>query len=294
MELEMKLGNSLILGGNNMGRQMFLHELFTSKIERNEKQLLELRILNWNIRNPSLKRAKGQADWIIKTNANVIILTEAKYSEGGRYIRDWLESFGFNVLFPKPDRNDYCVMVASKGLTSKNLDIKINFLPHRVVSITLETFLGKIKIVGIYVPSRGPIEKRNVDKRKFQNQMIDLLQHLSETTSTSNLIVGGDLNVVERNHFPYYPVFGEWEYEFYESFLKFGLADAYRALHPDTQEYSWFGKEGDGYRFDHFFVSKDLLQYVTECSYIHTPRTSKISDHSAMYLRLARKLSPST
>lgn len=273
-----------------MGRQMFFHELFTSKKERKEEQLSELRILNWNIRNPSLKRAKEQADWINKTNANIIILTEVKYSEGGVYIRDCLESFGFNVFFPRPEKDDYCVMVASKSSASKNLNIKINFLPCRMVSITCETFLGKIKIVGTYVPSRGPIEKRNADKRKFQNQILDLLQHLSETRSTSNLIVGGDLNVVERNHLPHYPVFGEWEYEFYESFLKFGLADAYRTLNPHSQEYSWFGKEGDGYRFDHFFVSKNLLQYITECSYIHIPRTLKISDHSAMYLKLARKI----
>jgi exonuclease III len=112
---------------------------------------------------------------------------------------------------------------------------------------------------------------------------------LFEKKETENIILGGDLNVVERGHIPHYHVFGEWEYAFYESFLKFGLADAYRTLHPDTQDYSWFGKEGDGYRFDHLFVSRNLVKYISECHYIHIPRVSKLGDHSAMYLTIGMK-----
>jgi len=50
------------------------------------------------------------------------------------------------------------------------------------------------------------------------------------------------------------------------------------AVSPNTQDYSWFGREGNGYRFDHIFISQSL--------YIHEPRLQKISDHSIMYMKL--------
>lgn len=140
--------------------------------------------------------------------------------------------------------------------------------------------------MGAYVPSRGPIERRNIDKKEFQDEMVRVFRRIYERGGMDGVILGGDLNVVERNHVPHYAVFGEWEYEFYESFTGFGLADAYRFLHPQNQEYSWFGREGDGYRFDHFFVSKNAMKSITECNYIHLPRISKLGDHSAMYLKM--------
>lgn len=274
----------------NISKQTFLDNLHA--LRTNKEQPSEMRMLNWNIRSPSVRRAIEQVNWIIKANANVIILTEARYSKGGYYIKDRLESFGFNTFFPKPVENDYCVIVASKGLISKELKLKIDFLPHRLVSILCDTFLGKMKIIGTYVPSRGPIERRNVNKRIFQDQLMNLLKHLSNEGKTSNLVIGGDLNVIERNHVPHYSIFGDWEYKFYESFLESGLVDAYRLLHLGAQEHSWFGKKGDRYRFDHFFVSKELSRHIEECSYLHAPRISKLSDHSAMFLKLVEDDSP--
>ena len=270
-----------------MARQMFIHEALSSQTKLNDKQSPQIKILNWNIRNPSIKRAKEQSNWLIQTGANVIILTEVKDSEGGRFICDWLESHSFNVFFTQPINSDYCALIATKDFASKKLELGIDFLPHRAVSVMSDVCVSPLKrlnIIGFYVPSRGSRNRRNVDKREFQYQIIDLISLSFKKFPTSNLIVGGDLNVLERNHFPHYSVFGEWEYEFYEAFLKSGFVDAYRLLHPNSQEYSWFGKKGNGYRFDHFFVSREISQYIKDCSYLHITRNLGLSDHSAMLL----------
>jgi exodeoxyribonuclease III len=36
------------------------------------------------------------------------------------------------------------------------------------------------------------------------------------------------------------------------------MADAFRHLHPHACEYSWVGRTGDGYRYDHAFCSQAL------------------------------------
>jgi exonuclease III len=96
----------------------------------------------------------------------------------------------------------------------------------------------------------------------------------------------GDLNVLEPDHIPYYHYFKDWEYDFYRNFSKHQLKDAFRHLHPEAQEHSWFGHSGDGYRYDHCFISTNLLDSLQKCYYLHEPRETRLSDHSAMILEL--------
>ncbi len=100
------------------------------------------------------------------------------------------------------------------------------------------------------------------------------------------VVVTGDLNVVEPGHVPHYPVFGRWEYHFYRSFPAAGLADAYRVLHPDATAHSWIGRGGNGYRFDHAFITTAYLPALTAGDYLHAPRHDGLSGHAAMHLTL--------
>jgi exodeoxyribonuclease-3 len=177
-------------------------------------------------------------------------------------------------------------MIATRLPNAKVISLPCAILPHRAASIRCSTAAGTVLIVGLYVPSRGPIERRNVDKRAFQDQVAKMLPLWQQAGDAQYLIIGGDLNVIEREHKPAYPLFGEWEYAFYEAFANHGLIDAYKHQHPRTQEHSWFGRAGDGYRFDHFFVSNAVVSRLRTCVYHHDARQNGLSDHSAMYLHL--------
>src|SRR3972149_6598662 len=109
-----------------MTRQMFLHELFDNKPSPNDESI---RILNWNLRNPSKERAKLQAEWLLETKANIVVLSEAKNSDGCRYIANWLESYGFKIILPNTSSDEYCVMLGAKGFETKPFSIDVAFLP---------------------------------------------------------------------------------------------------------------------------------------------------------------------
>jgi exodeoxyribonuclease III len=269
-----------------MPRQKFLHELLLNESERHAKTSKEVNILNWNIRNPSRGRAEAQCEWILATGASVVVLTEAKYSEGCRFMRDWLRSYGFQVELPNPGKDDYCVMIGARGMPCEAVALGAAFLPHRMQCLCLNTAFGRIRVIGTYVPSRGPIERRNEDKRLFQDGVSQIVPEFVLRADDGELVICGDMNVIERTHVPHYSVFGEWEYAFYESFLNAGLLDAFREKHDTVHEHSWFGRAGDGYRFDHFFISRRLSRFVSACSYDHGPRLRGLSDHSAMVLTL--------
>lgn len=106
------------------------------------------------------------------------------------------------------------------------------------------------------------------------------------------VIVAGDLNVIERGHQPPHKVFGDWEYTFYDSFQAAALTDVYRHLHPDEVVHSWFALTGNGFRFDHLFVSTPHADRVLACDYHQEARKAGLTDHAVMTLRLGLPSTP--
>jgi len=156
--------------------------------------------------------------------------------------------------------------------------IYIEFLPYRV-SFAVCNFSGKdVLLTGMYAPVW-----RNEEKRRFLETFEKLISNEDLRKKFSNWIILGDLNLLEPNHIPHYPVYKGWEF-FYNIFSKYRFIDAFRFFHPNEKEYSWFGRGGNGYRFDHVFVSEEILPFIRNCFYLHEVRLDKLSDHSAMYL----------
>ena len=150
-----------------------------------------------------------------------------------------------------------------------------------MIDVVIDFHGQEVGIMGLYVPSRDASQEKIVRKKNF---VIQYLLHLKSISGSRNIpyIICGDLNVLERTHIPHYKNFLKWEYDFYDRFDHFGYIDAFRLIHPTTNEYSWVGRTNDGYRYDHIFISRDLEPYLIDCSYVHETRKIPITDHSAM------------
>jgi len=258
-------------------RQSFLDRINAKEIQKEKSKTI---VINWNIRNPSLLRAVKQTNWLLKTDSDIIILTEIKISQGCTYIKDRLESFGYSVVFPRPKADEYGVLVASRlRPTRTDFPEKIDCsFRARVVSVSLPVGTTELEIIAIYVPN-----ERSEKKKHFLQSLLIALKNASPRLLR---VFCGDFNVLEPGHVPFYPKFEDWEYNFYTDLSKYQLKDAFRHLNPGAQEYSWVGRTGDGYRYDHCFVSHSLLPLITKCHYLHEPRTLKLSDHSAMFTEI--------
>lgn len=260
-------------------KQLFLDRLSIGESEMKGKP--EMKIINWNISNPSILRAIEQVNWLLKKDPDIITLTETKSSKGCLYIRNRLESFGYHVLFPIPEGNEYGVLIASKQKpTPTDFSDYINYLHARVASISVRYLTKELEIIAIYVPN-----ERSEKKKHFLHSLLNALE---SAPMQPYRVFCGDFNVLEPDHTPSYPKFEEWEYNFYTSLNKYQLRDAFRCLNPRVQEYSWVGKTGDGYRYDHCFVSHNLLGSINKCHYFHEVRKLKLSDHSAMYIEVTQ------
>jgi exonuclease III len=250
-----------------------------------------VRLMVFNSQHAAPGRARRQAAWIAaQDNADLVVVTEVGAGPGGQVLMEALGENGYSpVRACKPATPDYRAILASRGPALISIASGIGVLAHRGPAAALNVGGQTVGLLGLYVPSRGPQQRRNENKRAFQDAVATALpRFLAQFCGL--VIVAGDLNVVEPGHRPHLPVFGAWEYAFYESFLEAGMTDAYRARHPDACEHSWFGRSGNGYRIDHIFVTRQNAAQVRSCGYLQAPRQLGLTDHAAMTLTLAPAL----
>ena len=243
---------------------------------------MTLDTLCWNIRAPRAERARRQAKWLSEQVADLVVLTECRASLSSTRLIEQFEAHGWQVVCEAPREREYGVILASRRPVELTpLSSSVGYLTPRVVSVKTE---AGIEVVALYVPSRGfDRADRAARKRRF----LDCVEKAIGMADARRRIVCGDLNVLEPDHTPRYRHVEDWECGFYSSLRGYGLVDAYRHLHPDAVEHSWVGRGGDGYRYDHVFVSSDLVSSIRACGYAHETRERGLSDHSAMVLRLA-------
>lgn len=245
-------------------------------------------LLLFNAQHASPDRSRRQAAWIAKRDdADIVVLTEVSSTQGGHALVTALADHGYaTIIAPSPDTRDYRTVLACRITDVQAVPTPVTHLPHRAPAARITIAGNTLGILGLYVPSRGPKQHRNKAKRAFQEAVSAALPALTAAFPNMPVIIAGDLNVIEKDHQPPHKVFGRWEYAFYDSFKHAGYVDAFRHLHPKQIDHSWYGRSGNGFRFDHIFISSTHTGLLLSCQYDQSPRTNQLSDHAAMTLKL--------
>ena len=246
-----------------------------------------LSVLTFNIGNPAPDRARRQLAWLISRDEHILVLTETKASAGCRMLAAEFTTAGYAVHWPDHGPGEYGAMIVSTvaATPDNGFGDRVGYLPSRAAAVILPAPAGPLRVIGLYVPARDDSAEKTERKRKW---LAACDAALAATVSEMPVILLGDLNILEPDHWPSYPFFAPFEYDFYQT-LGSGhhLTDAFRYLHPGEAEHSWVGWRGDGYRYDHAFCSDYLSRQVIACEYLHQPRIDKLSDHSALTMQLA-------
>ncbi|MEI5098501.1 endonuclease [Streptomyces sp. PmtG] len=263
--------------------------LLTPQVPRHAASITQAQLMLFNTQHASAARAYRQAEWISQQeSADLVVLTEVSSGPGGTALVEALRHFGYpHIIAPAATRGEYRTVLASRAAHLEPVDLGVTVLPHRAPAAIATIGDRPLGLLGLYVPSRGPQERRNEAKRGFQDAVAAALPALSKVFPDMPVVAAGDLNVVEPGHQPHHRVFGPWEYAFYEAFADAGLTDAFRHLHPDAAEHSWYGRSGRGFRFDHIFTTAAHAPKILTCAYDQTPRTAALTDHAAMTIAVS-------
>ncbi len=238
-----------------------------------------LRVMTWNIRHGG--GAKGMpriALELVEQAADIIILTEFRQRTGGQ-IRGALADHGWihQAHSHQPSR-------ANSVLIASRIAIEPIETPRGLAGrwLACEIPSADVWLAGLHIPCDGP----ETGRKAFWHTVLRFARERAEMPG----ILIGDFNTGRHYLDEKGATFSD---TIMMGFLSTaGYIDAWRHLHPDDREYSWFSHLGGGFRIDHALVSRPLGESIRAAWYSHEERLAGTSDHSSLMLVLERSTGP--
>ncbi|MBS1550338.1 MAG: exodeoxyribonuclease III [Bacteroidetes bacterium] len=232
-----------------------------------------MKIISYNVNGIRAAMTKDLTGWLQQENPDVVGIQETKASPE-QIDQKALEALGYHCFWHSAQRKGY----SGVGIISKQ---KPNHVAYgcgvkeyddegRVIRADFNDF----SLLSVYVPSASNIERLDFKLQfaEFFRQYIIALQK-----EIPNLIICGDFNICHEEidiHNPkglknvsgFLPIEREWMTRFIQDCQ---LSDSFRALHPETQTFSWWSYRQNaraknlGWRLDYHFVTQPLMEKVS-------------------------------
>ena len=229
-----------------------------------------LSMLSWNIRQGGGSRTSDISRYLIQSQAQIIVLSEYQNNNNGAKLRHDLLTYGYRYqTVTAAESHHNSVAIFSTIAHSSRLFVEID---DAYSDNIVHADFGLFGIYGVYLP------------HKKKHRLFDFLLDQITDDQRPHIITGdfnSGINRVDQKGESFW-----YETEF-KALLASGYIDAFRYIHKNIEEYSWYSHQGNGYRYDHTLVQEELAPLIQECSYLHIAREDQLSDHSPMVLTLA-------
>lgn len=234
-----------------------------------------MNVIALNVCHAGPDRASAVAAAILAADADIALLTEFKVGKGGDRLLNTLAVGGLTEIITGPPATGaypYTVAIASR-LPAEATTLPLDGLSE--AASLAEVVVGGISFTAVYFPLG------DLHVPFWQTRFLPY----ATTRMDRPALVAGDWNTGRRAiDISTRSVPGEAEFE---AFSASGWVDAWRAVHGDRREYSFVSPAANGFRLDHAFLSPSLAPCLLGADYIHATREQAVSDHSALFVRLA-------
>ena len=161
----------------------------------------------------------------------------------------------------------------------------------------VEATVDGVRVCSVYVPNGRTLDSPTFEQKlRFLEAMHDRAAQLAGTP----VVIAGDMNVAPADPDVYDPRLfvgsthtNVAERTRLQAILDLGMVDAYRHLHPDEQQFTWWDyraghfHKGLGLRIDLILATRDLAEGLRSCGIDRTFRKgAKPSDHAPLLAEL--------
>ncbi|MEM7617363.1 MAG: exodeoxyribonuclease III [Pseudomonadota bacterium] len=261
--------------------------------------MTEISIISWNINSIKMRIAL-MTDLIKQYQPDVILLQEIKcQTDKFPYLE--FEELGYNIAV-HGQKTFNGVAILSKYPIS---DV-INILPGneadeqaRYIEAVVNIDNNIVRVANVYVPNGSkPYSEKFAYKLDFMEKLKNHINNLLEYEES--FVIGGDFNVAIDDIDVYDPVnlhdtlcFHYQEKEQFNSIINLGMTDAFRALNPQLQKFSWWDYRASSYvynkgmRIDYLLLSPQAADRLGSCDILADYRAAeKPSDHAPVIVNL--------
>ena len=255
-----------------------------------------MKILTINI-NSIRAHIESFIDILRKNEYDTILVQELKV-ENANFPHNLFDIYGYNIkVFGQKSWNG--VATFSKS-SIEDVTMGMPSFPDINARFLESVIDGRIRVINVYMPNGDCIESP-----KFQYKlewMRAFTQYISQyLNSEEPVIIAGDFNVAIQDRDIWNPknyvgssISAPAARDIMQQWLDAGWIDAWRALHPDTIDYTWYGYRGhdtvgnkQGLRLDYFLCNKTAIKMVKNCEIDIEPRMhDKPTDHCGLMLEI--------
>lgn len=237
-----------------------------------------MRILTWNIRHGGKFPVEIAAS-IINYDPDLIVLTEFRTKSS--HISQVLRNAGWTFQVDSstvPNTNG--IFIASKKQLELLSSSRHLVSDHQRWLEVVHPTEG-ISLLGIHIPDFN--RDQPFRKRAFWEAVYEYATDKKEPPS----IIIGDFNTglkIDGEGTPFK------EHKFMTKLIELGWIDAWRTLHPDERDFTWWSKSKtvrNGFRLDYAFLSPELSKSLLNASHSHREREQGYSDHSLLVIDIA-------
>ena len=258
-----------------------------------------MKIASWNV-NSVRARILNILDYLKASNPDILMIQEIKTEEKNFPFDDFKNAGYSSYVFGQKSYNG--VAFISKNKINK-IDTKFCIdekKQSRVILAEIKNKSTEIKLINVYVPNGNPV---NTEKYQYKKNWFKLFNKKIEKLliKNKNIIIGGDFNVIpdkiDAYDYTKYENDALFKLEIRKKFLELinmGFHDIYRYFNKNKQEYTFWDymsgswQKNHGLRIDHFLVSTNLLDKITDISINKKPRSKlKPSDHTPIEIKLS-------
>ncbi len=249
-----------------------------------------MRVITLNVNGIRSAAGKGFFLWLERQNADVVCLQETKAQEH-QLTEQTYRPPGYRAFFHDAARKGY-----------SGVAVYVRKEPDRVLSGMgwpdidaegryLQVDFGALSVASVYLPSGSSGPERQAVKFAFLERFLPFLRALRR--KRREYILCGDWNIAHRpidlknwrgnqKNSGFLPEERAW---MDDVFGASGFVDAFRAVNPDPDQYTWWSNRGQawaknvGWRIDYQVITPGLQDAVRSVSIY---KAQRFSDHAPL------------
>jgi exodeoxyribonuclease-3 len=256
---------------------------------------VRLRIVTWNV-NSLRARLPRVLEFLAQHEPDIACLQETKSPADG-FPDAELADAGYEAVHNSAGQWSGVAILARRGLGLEDPVLGLPGDPVTGEARWCEATVAGIRVASVYVPNG-----RSLDSPEYPRKLafLDAVIGRVRALGAGRAVVAGDMNIAPADEDVYEPAafLGGTHVSAPErarlgELLELGLVDAYRALHPDEVQYTWWDyraghfHKGLGLRIDLLLVGSELAPDLRGCGIERDYRKGrKPSDHAPLVVEL--------
>jgi len=252
-----------------------------------------MKIATYNVNGIRAAVKKGLLNWIQTEQPDILMLQETKV-QAGQIDHSLFEDLGYHTYWNYAEKKGYSGVATFARQKPLAISCEMGHSPYDDEGRTLLTVWKDFAVLNVYIPSGSSGEERHAFKMKFLEDFRHYIDNLLD--QYPSLIIGGDFNIVHTRldiHNPdrkdnpsgYRPEERAW----LDRLCSRRFVDAYRHLHPQAVEFSWWTyragarAKNKGWRIDYLCLTPDLTSRIID---VRHANEAMQSDHCPVVMEL--------